>query len=738
MKISPQWIREFVDLQVDNRQLAGELTLHGIAVEGIEHEGEDMVYEVEFTSNRPDAMNHYGVARECAAIFDVDLKPLNVRLPAMAMAASAGAEWDPRPDKERGKNERQPFTIEIEDAMGCARYTGRIIRGVTIGASPEYVIRRLQSVEQRSISNVADATNYVLWEMGHPTHAFDLDLLEGGKIIVRRAREGEKLTTLDGVERRLTKEDLVIADARKAVALAGVMGGADTAISEKTRNVLIEAAWFDPASIRRTAKRHGMHTDASHRFERGADYGATTVACARVAQLVLESAGGRLDGEIDTVARGIDRPTIELRRSEVQRILGKAIADDEITRVLRRLGFVVTPGRPTPATPRPAGRSTRAQQALARSDAGTGLNPALPGGAHAAVAEEPASYAVHIPSWRLDVEREIDVIEEIARIHGFENFENTLPEFAGAVLELPDEHKDARLRRTLLALGYDEAMSWTFIGREDAQAFTAGQVLELANPISDEAAVMRTSLLPGMLQMLAWNLNRGSNDVRLFEAGHVFERIGDRVDERKRISLGATGNAETADWKTGPRPYGFFDMKGDVEQLLNAFEHRALYFDQHAAEFFHPGRSARAVMDGATVARFGQLHPELAAARKLRQDVYIAEIYLERLYQRALRSPRYTPIPRYPAVDRDFSFLFDETVTFERIKAAVEALRISELRGFKPVEVFRGGSVPRGKYSVLLRAGFQSAERTLRDEEVSLWAAQIIKQLQSLGGTLRG
>ncbi|MFB3813017.1 MAG: phenylalanine--tRNA ligase subunit beta [Terriglobales bacterium] len=746
MKISPQWVREFVDLKVDDRKLAEELTLHGIAVEGMETDAAgQVVYEVEFTSNRPDVMNHYGVARECAAIFDVELKPLQVKLPAMAMAASAGAEWDPKPEKDKDKKkpgQREPFPIAIEDAKGCARYTARIVRGVTIKETPEWMVRRLESVEQRSINNVADASNYVLWEMGHPTHAFDLDLLEGAKIIVRRAREGESLRTLDGVERKLSKEDLVIADAVKPVALAGVMGGFDSMITEKTRNVLIESAWFDPVTVRKTARRHGLHTDASHRFERGADWGATPVACARVAQLILESAGGTLEGgEIDAVARTVKRPELALRRREVLRILGKDIEEVEIERTLRRLGFGVTPGRLVTAVKADPSHRPANPAGLARDDKSVSstaiVNPPMVGGAHAVVAEEPVDFTVQVPTWRLDVEREIDLIEEIARIHGYENFPNTLPEFAGAVVDLPDERKDARLRRTLLAQGYDEAVSLTFIGEADARAFTSGQVLTLENPISDEAAVMRTSLLPGMLQMLAYNLNRGNNDVRLFEAGHVFEKFGERADERKRIAMGATGNVRAGNWAQAPRAYTFFDMKGDIEQLLEQFECRSLYFDQHAAEFFHPGRAARAVMDGSTVARFGQLHPEMAAARKLRQDVYIGEIYLDRLYQHALREPQYTPIPRYPAVDRDFSFMFDDAVTFERIRSVVEALKIAELRSFAPVEIFRGGAIPAGKYSVLLRAEFQSPERTLTDQEVAVWAQQIIEVLEAVGGALR-
>ncbi len=696
MKISPTWVREFVDLKVDDLKLAEELTLTGTAVESI---GENGVFEMEITTNRPDCMNHYGVARECSSIYDAALKAIQPLLP-----------------QAQGKPN---FAIEIADAEGCARYTARIVRGVKIGASPKRVAERLASVDQRAINNVADASNYTLWEMGHPTHAFDLDLLQGGKIIVRRARAGETLKTLDGVDRKLSPDDLVIADANRPVALAGVMGGFDTMITERTRNVLIESAWFDPVAIRKSSRRHGLHTDASHRFERGADFGATSLACARVAQLILESAGGSLEGEgIDAVARGISRAPVPLSRAEVLRILGEDIDQAEIERILRRLGFGVTSGRPMVAVSHRGG-------------------PLGTGGARAAVAEEAATYTIEIPSWRLDVEREIDVIEEIARVHGYNRFPNTLPAFSGSVIEHTNAAKDARLQSRALALGYNQAISLTFISEQDARQFSAAAAVELENPISEEARYLRNSMLPGMLEMLAWNLNRGNDNVRLFETGDVFELSGARVDEHKQLCLGVTGNAEPANLHRPARPYSFFDLKGDVETLLAAFEHQSLYYDAHAADYYHPARSARAVMDGATVARFGQLHPEIAAARKLRQDVYVAEIYLNRLYQHSLRQVRYEALPRYPAVERDFSFIFEDRVTYDLIRGAVEALRIAELRKFVPVEIFRGGAVPAGRYSLLLRATFQSSERTLREDEVALWSSQIIQALQALGGTLR-
>ena len=678
MKLSPAWLREFVDARVDDRRLAQDLTAVGIAVESISGEGKNTVFEMEIGTNRPDAMNHYGVAREASVIYNLPLLALDSKLPAAP-----------------GNSD---FAIEIADQTGCARYTARVVRDVKIKPSPDAMAKRLLLVDQRPINNAADATNYTLWEMGHPTHVFDLDLLEGGKILVRRAFSGETLKTLDGVERKLTPEDLVIADAVKPVALAGVMGGFDTMITAKTKNILIESAWFDPATVRKTARRHGLHTDASHRFERGADFEATTKACDRVAVLLLESAGGELDGgAIDVVARQVDLAPVALHLSEVHRILGEKLETNEIFRILQQLGFELMPER--------------------------GGDP---------------DFTVHIPSWRLDVEREIDLVEEIARLHGYDKFANTLPAYAGAVVEVPDAEKDLKLRSSLLALGYDEAVSLTFISHEDAETFSSAPVVELANPQSEEASVMRSSLVPGMLNMLAYNLNRGADRVRLFEAGSIFEATDSGTAEPKRICMGATSppSAKNAEgW--GTQDGGFFDLKGDVENLLQAFQHQTLTYDAQTSDYYHSGRSARALMDGALVAQFGQLHPDVAARRKLRQSVFVAEFYVDRLYPQGLRVVRYQPLPRYPAVERDFSFVFDDAATFEQIQRAVIALGLAELRSFIPVEIFRGGNVPAGRYSLLLRARFQSAERTLREEEVAQWSAQIIKALESLGGKLR-
>ncbi|MGB9204977.1 MAG: phenylalanine--tRNA ligase subunit beta [Terriglobales bacterium] len=682
MKISPSWLRDFVDIPVDYLRLADELTLAGVAVEGISGEGDKTVFEMEITTNRPDAMNHYGVAREASAVYDLPLKPIEPKLPS-----------------SQGKSE---VTIDIQEPELCPRFTAREIRGATVKPSPTNIASRLQLLDQRPISNAVDATNYVLWESGKPTHVFDLDLLEGRRLVIRRAQAGETLKTLDGVERKLTTEDLVVADAKKPVGLAGVMGGFDTMITERTKNILIESAWWDPVTVRRMSKRHGIHTDASHRFERGADFESTVVSTNRVAELIIASGGGTLVGDvIDVIARKLDLAPVELDPREVRRILGENLNTLEVSRILSRLGFTMLPG-----------------------------------------SED--THLVHIPSWRLDIEREIDIIEELARLHGYDKFANTLPAYSAEVRELPDAHKDARLRSGLLALGYNEAISLTFISKDDARRFSNAAELDLENPLSDEASVMRTSMVPGMLNMLAYNLNRGSDNVRLFEAGNVFEASGAKALEMKRISIGATGSMDDVVRGLAPgaaaRPFSFYDLKGDIETLLAPFSHWTLYYDTQTADYYHPGRSARAVLDGATVAQFGQIHSDVAAARKLRQDIFVAEIYLDRLYQHDLRQTRYEALPRFPAVERDFSFVFDDGVEFEKIHQSVSALGIAELRSFVPVEVFRGGStvfVTPGNYSILLRAKFQSSERTLRDDEVAHLREQIAKALEAAGGAPR-
>ncbi|MFP5248267.1 MAG: phenylalanine--tRNA ligase subunit beta [Acidobacteriota bacterium] len=700
MKILTQWLRSYLPaLPVDDAQLAEDLTLRGIAVEGIYDlgEGNGSLYEMDITTNRVDAMNHYGVAREAAAIYALKLPELAFALP------------EPRPAK-------QPYPVAIEAQDACGRFTARVLRDVSIGASRDWfpgaeVATYFRLLEQKMISNAVDATNYAWLAMGQPTHAFDLDKIDGG-IVVRRARKGEKLKTLDGMERVLDAEDLVVADHSRALGLAGVMGGWDTMITAETKNVLVEAAWFDPMTVRQTARRHGLHTDASHRFERGADFNAAPVASALVSAILLAN-GGWIEGDlVDVRVPGLEQRTakrapVALQLGEVQRILGKTVDEQGIT----------------------AAKVQEVLQAL-----GCGLTSAAG-----------ASWQVSLPSWRLDLDREIDLIEEVARVYGYNRFANTLPAFAGGVEALPWAEKEAAVRSAMLAAGFHEAIASTFCSAAEA-ALTApqpGQWVPLGNPLSEEAGVLRPSLIPGMLAMLAGNLNRDIADVRLFELGTAFGGNPEKVEERPALAFGGAGAVPQESALHPPRTLDFYDVKGAVEQLLARFELRGAYFDRFPPEtgltpaWLHPYRSARVVADGVTVGWLGQLHPRQAAARKIKDPVVLGEIYLDRLYKLPLRKPAALHISRFQPVRRDFSLVLSDAVAWEAINRALAALHLPELVDWRVREIFRDPKLGAGEYALLLGATFQAPDRTLRDEELQSFQARVLEAVGNAGARLR-
>jgi phenylalanyl-tRNA synthetase beta chain len=732
MKILTRWLRAYLPgLTVDDQGLAEDLTLRGIAVEGVYDlgPGNGSVFEMDITTNRVDAMNHYGIAREAAAIYGLPLAELYFPLPAARPAA-------------------KPFSVGIEAADACGRFTARVLRDVTIGESRDWfpgaeVATYFQLLEQKKISNAVDATNFAWLAMGQPTHAFDLDKIDGG-IVVRRAHKGERLKTLDGVERVLDPDDLVVADHRKALGLAGVMGGWDTMITPATKNVLVEAAWFDPVAVRRTARRHGLHTDASHRFERGADFNAAPVASVLVSAILLAN-GGWLEGDlVDARVPAIETRTahrrpVELKLSEVQRILGATEAAEGITAatvedVLSALGCRL------------------ASQQVSESASQPPATPAV------GQSSGQDSWRVTLPSWRLDLEREIDLIEEVARVYGYNRFANTLPAFGEGVRALPWVGKESAVRGTLLACGLHEAIGSTFCSATEA-ALTApqpGQMVPLGNPLSEEAGVLRPSLIPGMLAMIAGNLHRDVSDVRLFEMGTIFSGhttgsgvekstggIVERVDERPALAFGASGVAPELGPLHPPRAIDFYDVKGVVESVLARFEMRAVYFDRVPAEacltpaWLHPYRAARVTAEGLTVGWFGELHPREAEARKFKQPVLVGELYLDRLYKLPLRKPAAREVSRFQPVRRDFSLVLDESVNWETIDRAMAGLQIPELVEWRVREVFRDARLGAGEYALLLGATFQAPDRTLREEELQNFHAQVVAAVGKAGARLR-
>jgi phenylalanyl-tRNA synthetase beta chain len=695
MDILTPWLRSYLPaLDVSDAQLAEDLTLRGIAVEGIfPLEGGGSRFEMDITTNRVDAMNHYGVAREAAAIYGVALKPLE----------EAAVVPPTSQNQDVGHPESVPVRIEAEDL--CGRFTARLIRGVNVGAATGEIASYFSALGQKPISAPVDVTNYGWLAMGQPTHVFDLDTIVGG-IVVRRAKEGEKLRLLDGSERVLVADDLVVADEEKALGLAGVMGGWDSRVTEATKNILVEAAWFDPAAIRASSRRHGLHTDASHRFERGADFDAAPAANNLVTRVVVAQSGGEVVGPlVDVVVpelaeKTAKRTPIELRVSEVQRHLGatldgKGISADVVERFLTALGCALKP---------------------------TGEG----------------AYSVTLPSWRLDLEREIDLIEEVARVYGYNKFADTLPSFAGAVRELPHARQGRTICETLRALGFTEAVSSTFVAEDEAMTFGGGGVA-MGNPLSAEAGMLRPSLAPAMATMLALNLHRDVGRVRLFEMGTVFTGSTAVVHERVGLAIGATGGGvASALYKADDAL--FYEVKGAVETLLARFAGEVSFDASALPTWIAPGRGARALVGGKVVATFGELAASELQARKLRQPCVVATVDAQALLEMPLRQPVVRELSRYQAVERDFSFVFPDAVTWAAVESAVVGLKLAELRSVAPVEVYRdakGKAVAAGSYSLLLRAVFQSSERTLTEEELAGWSERVVAALTALGGVQR-
>lgn len=694
MDILTSWLRSYLPaLDVSDAQLAEDLTLRGIAVEGIFAVDGGSRFEMDITTNRVDAMNHYGVAREAAAIYNVALKPLSEGLGAAVAETQAGAGF--------------PVRIEAQDL--CGRFTARVIRGVKVGPSSGMIAQYFQALGQKQISAPVDVTNFGWLAMGQPTHVFDLDKIEGG-IVVRQARAGEKLQLLDGTEKTLVAEDLVVADEVKALALAGVMGGWDSRVTEETKNILVEAAWFDPAAIRASSRRHGLHTDASHRFERGADFNAAPVANNLVTRLVVEQSGGEVVGPLvdvvvpEIAAKTAERAAISLQVSEVTRHLGttadgKGIGEEIVAQYLSALGCGLT-----------------------RTAAG--------------------EYAVKLPSWRLDLEREIDLIEEVARVYGYNRFADTLPSFAGAVRELPHARQEQTIRETLRALGFTEAVSSTFVSAEEAEVFGGGGVA-MGNPLSAEAGMLRPSLAPGMATMLALNLHRDVSVVRLFEMGTVFAGSTAEVTEKVGLAIGATGAAvATALYKAEDAL--FYEVKGALEALLAKFVGEVRFDANGLPAWIAAGRGARVMLGGEVVGVFGELSATELQARKLRQPCVAASVDAQSLLDATLRQPVAKELSRFQAVERDFSFVFSDAVTWSAIDAALHGadsgMMMEELRSVRPVEIFRdakGKAVAAGSYSLLLRAMFQSNERTLTEEEITRWTEWVVAKLKGLGGVQR-
>ena len=682
MRLVLSWLREFVDVSPSAGEIAGTLGLRGFEVASVETlDDGDAVIDFEITANRPDCLSVLGLAREVSTAFGLPL-----RMPSADSGATVRLVSLPA-----GRSDR--LTVTIDDDELCPRYAGAVA-DVTIGPSPAWLTTRLDRAGVRPISNIVDITNYVNLEIGQPMHAFDLARLAGSEIHVRRAWPGETIRTLDSVDRQLESDMLVIADRDRAQAIAGVMGGADAEVSSGTSQIVLESAYFKSTSVRRTSKRLNLKTEASSRFERGADIGAQVVAIERAAQLIEQLGAGRVDAPVvDCYPRRRTPTTLHLRKDRLARLLGASVPDPDVVRILTALGLQVLP------------------ESQARRD-GVGWD-------------------VLVPSFRVDLLREVDLIEEVGRHYGFDRLAPTFPALTvPPAAPNPRIRRDELVRRVATAAGLSEAVTFGFIESRAAEAFHAtgaGTPIALANPLSAKFDTLRPSLIPGLVDVAAHNRHHGRRDVRLFEIGTRFGTLG----EARSVAVAWTGAATAEHWSAPPREVDFFDVKGLVEGLCRCLD-VSIRTAPAEEPFLVPGQTASMIVNdgpskGTVVGIMGQLSPAIADRRGLpRQDrVFVAELELDKL-ERArgdtLHAAR--PLPRYPFVVRDLSIVVANTLPAEIIHGTIQSAAggdggdVVRLIGISVFDRYHGKGVPEGSVSLSIRLTFQSDDRTLTDAEV--------------------
>ncbi|MFO7577552.1 MAG: phenylalanine--tRNA ligase subunit beta [Pelovirga sp.] len=651
----------------------------------------DYQIEIGLTPNRPDCLSVIGIAREVAALFGKELT-----LPDVALSEVADSIND-------------QAAVTIENAAACPRYAARMIRNVTVAPSPDWMVRRLEAVGMRSINNLVDVTNYVMMELGHPLHAFDFRFVEEGRIVVKSARAGDTFTTLDGQQHQLCAEDLMICDGKKPVALGGIMGGLNSEVQDDTGTVLLEAAYFQPTGIRRSSKRHGLHTESSHRFERGADIDMVPVALDRAAALIAALGGGEvLAGMIDVYPQALVPPTVELNSAKVEQMLDLSLDLQTLRNLLESIGLKTAPG------------------------------------AAAGCLE------VSIPSFRPDLEREVDLVEEVARLYGYDRIPVTMPH--GVVeAKLPPlrQRLQKKLREHMVTSGFSETINYSFISAAAMDkiaidpADERAVMVPIVNPLSEEQAVMRTSLVPSLLETVARNLNYRSSDLRLFELRPVFLPAVDSDEAcRERLCLTAvlSGRRSPEGWAQSGAPVDFYDLKGVVESLLAGFAVTDARFDaQQSQPYLHPGKSCAVwTAAGQLLGYLGEVHPRTLAAFDIAQPVYLLEIDVEAFIASAGRTASFRALSRYPDVSRDSALLLDATVPADRILQLLARNRPQVVEDVNLFDLYTGSGIPEGKKSLGVRIRYRDMAKTLTEEEVGKVHDRLIQTLcRELGAEIR-
>lgn len=640
----------------------------------------DVVFDLEVTPNRPDLNSVIGIAREIAAITGNPLK-----LPAISLAAAGGKV-------------EELVSVRLDDAENCPRYTARVIKGVKVGPSPDWLESTLEKVGIRSISNVVDVTNYVMLEVGQPLHAFDYHLIGKGAdgkptIVVRQAAAGEKFKTLDNQERTLTNEMLLIADEQKGIALAGVMGGANTEINDQTVDVLIESAYFHPTNIRRTSKQLGLRSESSYRFERGADVNVSDWASQRAAQLILETAGGQLaEGVMDVQPKAKEAKTIVLRYAKTEALLGIKIPHAEQVALLGKLGF----------------------------EAGAQTND---------------SCTFTVPSWRVDMKRETDLIEEIERLHGLAKTPATPPRGAIGTNEFDSVYDQiGEVRRILAGLGLNEAQGQTLVSKAECRGSKDDEIVALANPLSSDMDVLRPSLLPGLIHSLRHNVTRKNYDVALFEIGRVFLKNNNATKEERRVAIALTGQRALNFWSGAERDAKFdvADLKGLVEDLLEQFGMRGVVVARREAAAGLFLESATITLGGKLpLGELGLVSPVLAKKYDLRDAVLLAELNLDQLLTRRNAAKSFKALPQFPSSRRDVAMLVPETVSHDAVLQAVKQAKAANLEAVELFDVFRGKNVPEGQKSLAYAFTYRGTDKTLTDVDVNAAHAKVVDALKT-------
>jgi phenylalanyl-tRNA synthetase beta chain len=642
----------------------------------------DTILDISITPNRPDCLCVIGVAREVAA-----LTHQKVKYPALSLS-------------DRGEEIHQITSVTILDQDLCPRYVARMIDEVKIGPSPHWMSDRLEKVGVRSINNVVDVTNYVMMEYGQPLHAFDFEFLEEGRIVVRRAKEGEEFVTLDGVKRTLDKEMLMICDGVKPVAIAGVMGGLNSEIKEDTRKVLLESAYFNPAGNRRASKKLGLETEAAYRFGRGIDYGGCLSAANRAAQLIQELAEGRvLEGVVDAYPDTIKPSPIELSIKKIHQVLGTEVSAKQVRGYLEDLELEVRE-------------------------------------------EDEDILVVAPPSFRGDLEREIDLIEEVARLDGYERIPITIPKGPPSSEERSKEFLvERRVIDTLIYHGYHEVITYSFTSPDSWDAIglplhdPRRQHLRILNPLTEDLSVMRTTLIPGLLETARYNVSWKNSNLKLFELKKVFiPQDGERLPKEVKFLVGlAMGFDRDPHWAFSPRPVDFFDIKGCVEDLLEALKIRELRFDKaEGIPYLHPGKASRVILNHEVLGVLGELHPQVLGHYEIHGRGYLFEMDFSKMVQWAGEEKRFQTLPKFPEVYRDLSVVVDKDLESERIMEAIRTFRQPFIEEVSLFDIYEGPPIPVGKKGISYRIRYQANDRTLTDEEVNQYHEKILVRLKEV------